>query len=200
MPENAGLGRQPGFLSRLPLVTNRLNIRAFRMNDHAQVFDLHRNHAVTRFAGASKTRQQSLASLDRMISRVDRTGFGPLAVLERSRGTHNPRVVGWCGIQPLPGSDHYEVIYAFSEDVWGKGYATEAARALIHTAFSITSFPRDEVVGLVYPQNIQSIRVLEKLGMTFKEYSYVELSRRYACLYSCSRRNFFRRYAQTLAS
>lgn len=191
-----------GLLQRLPVVTARLCLRPFRMNDHLSLYELHRDPAVTRFAGGSKNRQESLASLERMIERVDQTGFGPLALTERQRpdSPAGDSVIGWCGVQPLRGTSHYEVIYALAPHFWGRGYATEAAAALMHTAFCSEYLPQKELVGLVYPQNIPSIRVLQKLGMDFKKYIYVSESRRHASLYSCGESSFLEAYAKLLTN
>jgi RimJ/RimL family protein N-acetyltransferase len=170
------------------------------MNDHLSLYELHRDPAVTRFAGGSKNRQESLASLERMMERVNQTGFGPLALTERQApgSLLGESVIGWCGVQPLRGTTHYEVIYALAPRFWGRGYATEAAAALIHTAFSSKHLPKNEIVGLVYPQNIPSICVLQKLGMDFKKYIYVSESRRHASLYSCGESSFLEAYARLL--
>src|SRR6185503_17053681 len=53
---------------------------------------------------------------------------------------------------------------AFSQ--WGKGYATEAARAAIDFGFKSAGLP--EIVSFTTPLNVRSVRVMEKLGMKRK--------------------------------
>ena len=200
MQRNPADASGSGLLPLLPVITPRLCLRQFYLNDHSAVYQLHRDRAVTRFAGGSKTRKESLATLERMIERVSRTGFGPFAVTERKESSATQPPIGWCGVQPLRGTNHYEVLYAFATEFWGNGYATEAAGAIMHAAFSSPNLPTDELVGLVYPQNIASIRVLEKVGMQFREYIYDETTRRHACLYACKRSAFFSAYAALMTS
>ena len=56
-----------------------------------------------------------------------------------------------------------EVAYQFARAAWGKGYATEAARALLDHGFGALGLTR--VIGITSPQNLASRRVLEKIGM-----------------------------------
>ena len=56
-----------------------------------------------------------------------------------------------------------EVAYLLSRQVWGRGYATEAARAAVRYGFEAARL--QAIIGLVHPENAASIRVLEKCGM-----------------------------------
>ena len=56
-----------------------------------------------------------------------------------------------------------EIGYVMHEKYWGKGYATEAARACLAAALGPLGLKR--VVALAYPENAQSIRIMQKLGM-----------------------------------
>ena len=107
------------------------------------------------------------ASIDLTLERVERhrrryeqSGYGLCAVLERESGD----VVGVCGLFPVEwvGPD-VEVAYHFARRVWGRGYATEAARAWVELALGPLGLPR--VVALAYPANRASTRVMEKIGM-----------------------------------
>ncbi len=87
-------------------------------------------------------------------------GYGHWAVVTRG----DNQVVGWNGLEYLPELGETEVAYLLSKRVWGRGYATEAARAAVGFGFD-TGLPA--IIGLVHPQNTASIRVLEKCGMVF---------------------------------
>jgi RimJ/RimL family protein N-acetyltransferase len=73
-------------------------------------------------------------------------------------------VIGWCGVQ-FARRDHYEaeIGYALHRDFWGQGLMTEAARAVVQHSFSALGVQR--VFAECRPENVGSIRVLEKLGM-----------------------------------
>jgi ribosomal-protein-alanine N-acetyltransferase len=75
------------------------------------------------------------------------------------------RVVGWDGLEYLPETDENEVAYLLSHQVWGRGFATEAARAAVR--YGLETIGLHAIIGLVHPGNIGSIRVLEKCGLTF---------------------------------
>ena len=58
---------------------------------------------------------------------------------------------------------HIELAYRLHQNHWGKGYATELARALIERGFDSRQLPA--IIAPVHPGNTGSIRVLEKAGM-----------------------------------
>ena len=68
-----------------------------------------------------------------------------------------------CGFAPV--KDYIDLGYRFAQSVWGRGFATEAASAVI--AFGFTEQGFDEIVGLTHPDNYASINVLEKLGFSY---------------------------------
>ncbi len=74
---------------------------------------------------------------------------------------------GAAGLLPIPGDEsQIEIAYAFGKDYWGKGYATEAAHAIMQHGFETLKLPR--IVAVAIPAHTGSRRVMEKLGMTFE--------------------------------
>jgi ribosomal-protein-alanine N-acetyltransferase len=67
----------------------------------------------------------------------------------------------------LDGRMEIEVGFRLVRSCWGKGYATEAAGAVRDYAFDMLTVSR--LISLVDPQNIASIRVVEKLGMCYEK-------------------------------
>jgi len=108
--------------------------------------------------GGTLTRDQSLDNLRALIARVEATGYGPFAVERRD----DDQVIGWSGVQQLPGYPMVEIIFAFEPHSWGLGFATEVSVALLQRCFGEIALP--EVVGTVDPRNLASIGVLLKLG------------------------------------
>jgi RimJ/RimL family protein N-acetyltransferase len=91
---------------------------------------------------------------------VGHPGF--LAAVERATGA----VVGWFQFQETDGRPgERELGYRLHPDVWGKGYATEGARALLADAFAHPDVTRVYAHSLL--DNPGSIRVMEKIGMTY---------------------------------
>jgi len=93
----------------------------------------------------------------------------------------------------MRGTEQYEVIYALHAAEWGKGLASEAAKVLLSIAFRLEEPHIEDIFALVYPENVKSILVLERLGMMFVEKRRDSESRRSANLYEISRSTFFKR-------
>jgi ribosomal-protein-alanine N-acetyltransferase len=86
----------------------------------------------------------------------------PWALVERSSGI----MFGTCGINAIdPETMTGELGYALSEPFWGKGYATEAARAV--RDFSFSTLKLELLNAVCNLENLPSAHVLEKIGMTF---------------------------------
>jgi ribosomal-protein-alanine N-acetyltransferase len=75
-------------------------------------------------------------------------------------------LIGDCGLvrQSVDGVDEIEIGYHVRRDLWGQGYASEAARACRDYGFA--SFEVDRLVSLIRPENMASRRVAEKNGMS----------------------------------
>ena len=106
--------------------------------------------------------------IDRFIEREkqnEKKGFTGtnLAVLLKS----TDKIMGWCGIQPFePMPEKKEIFFGLSPLYWNKGYMTEAAGAVVHYGFK--KLHVEEIVAGVKPDNIASIKVLEKIGLTYQ--------------------------------
>src|SRR6185312_13956493 len=88
-------------------------------------------------------------------------GYGVWAAIERASGDF----VGWFSFQPHDGADPDEIGlgYRLRQPVWGKGYATEGARALIRKGF--TELGAQHIIATTYQDNLASRRVMEKAGL-----------------------------------
>jgi RimJ/RimL family protein N-acetyltransferase len=75
-------------------------------------------------------------------------------------------IVGFCGLQPLPGTPDIEIGWWLARACWGMGMATEAARATLRDGFERIGLTR--IVAIAQPANIASIRIMQKLGMQFE--------------------------------
>jgi RimJ/RimL family protein N-acetyltransferase len=90
-------------------------------------------------------------------------GFGPYAVVERATGTMLGPVGLWYPAEwPEP-----EVKWALVRTAWGKGYATEAASAVIDMAKQHLGWTR--LISLIFPQNERSKNVAARLGGIYEE-------------------------------
>ena len=115
---------------------------------------------VMRFSGAgARSPAGTLERVRGLIEHQERHGFSKWGVRERASG----ELVGDCGIQLLEGGPDVELGFHLRPSVWGRGYATEAARACLDAAFA--GLGLDQVIAIVAPGNAASVRVLEKIGM-----------------------------------
>lgn len=89
-------------------------------------------------------------------------GFGLWLVLERESGAPT----GLCGLVRRDGLDDVDIGYAFLPAFWGRGYAIESAQGVKAYARDVAGLRR--LVAIAVPENRPSIRVLERLGMSFE--------------------------------
>ncbi len=74
--------------------------------------------------------------------------------------------IGWCGLDALdPARSDPVLFYLLKEKYWGRGLATEAARAVLDYAFRVLNLPR--IDSSAAGDNLASVRVMEKLGMNY---------------------------------
>ncbi len=99
--------------------------------------------------------------VQRMIERDAHDGFGVWPVVEKSSGG----VIGECGITYIQETADVEIAWLFSRAAWGKGFATEAAGAVLRYALGEAGLTT--VYALVVPENRASIAVANRLGMRF---------------------------------
>ena len=101
----------------------------------------------------------------RILRLWDERGFGAWAAVEKASG----QWVGKIGLDYLdrwPGADKIEVEWQLNSALWGKGYATEGARAVIRHAFEDLGIVR--LIAITVPYHAASRRVMEKCGLTYQ--------------------------------
>lgn len=144
------------------LKTPHLILRPMRNSDAPSLFAiLHQPGILRYFPNPEPPASLRLAErfIDWQISHWEKYSLGWWAVTLRGQDT----LVGWNGLQFLPETDEVEVGYLLSQKCWGRGLATEGARAALSYGFDLLGLK--QIVGIVHPQNIASQRVLEKAGM-----------------------------------
>lgn len=142
------------------LGTPRLRLRPFTEGDVAELHALMQDPDVWRYIGDRRepTLQETWRAVAGWIGHWVLRGYGIWAIEEREGGA----MIGRAGlINPAdwPGP---EVGYVLGSDWWGRGYATEAARAVMDWGFATIGFER--LISLIDPANTASIAVAERLG------------------------------------
>ncbi len=149
------------------LETERLQLRRFTADDAENLVELDSDPEVMRFInGGRPTPRDEIENevLPAFLRYYERfAGYGFWAAVEKSTG----RFVGWFHLRPAQGADRDEVElgYRLRRSAWGKGYATEGSRALIHKGFAELGVRR--VFASTMVVNVASRRVMEKAGLRF---------------------------------
>ncbi len=172
MTADAGAGAVPR------LTTERLLLRGFAPRDVEAYVAMMADPAVTRYLGDGRplSRADAWRQLALIIGHWGLRGFGLWAVEERATGT----LVGRVGCYEPDGWPGCEVGYVLARPFWGRGYATEGARAALEYARGVLA--RDRVISLIHPDNVASASVATRLGATADE--TIELFGRPAAVYA----------------
>lgn len=161
-PPRGGEGGEKPSRPGVILETRRLILRPWSPVDAEAAFRIYGDPEVV---GMMEGQPDSSVEVTRenLVNRVmahhEEHGFGMWAVEEKVTG----EVIGNCGLKYLDGGPEIEVGYHFAREAWGKGYATEAARACVEYGFNKLGLHR--IVGVVLPSNVRSQRVLENAGL-----------------------------------
>jgi RimJ/RimL family protein N-acetyltransferase len=148
---------------KLILETERLLLREFDEGDVAAFYRLGSDPAVTRYDDTKLKDHEHALEIMRAYPLADyrKYGYGRWACVWRPTG----EVIGFAGLKYLDDRGEVDIGYRLLSDYWGRGLATEASRAALDYGF--TRLGLKEIIGLVVPENVASVRVLEKLGLTF---------------------------------
>lgn len=146
--------------------TERLILRELLPGDAAGMFEMDGDPEVHLYLGNKPVQsiEQSKADIELIRKQYIENGIGRWAVIEKA----TERFVGWAGLKLIKETtnkhiNYYDLGYRFSKRFWGKGYATEAARAVRDYGFK--ELKLDEIIGIADINNQGSIHVLEKAGL-----------------------------------
>jgi RimJ/RimL family protein N-acetyltransferase len=144
------------------ILTPRMRLRRLREDDFPAFAQMNQDPEVMRYFPEPWTAEKSRAAFQWINTTFDDNGFGIYAV---EVGAEFVGVVGLstpsfeCWFTPC-----VEILWRLRAEFWGKGFASEAASAVLRMAEHSLSL--DEVFAFTVPQNLKSIWVMEKLGMT----------------------------------
>jgi ribosomal-protein-alanine N-acetyltransferase len=146
-------------VSALTLTTERLTLRPLRLEDAPALHAVYAEAQVAHWIGVH-TLADVEAEIAQHVNTYASLGYGFLGVEHRASGA----LIGDCGLQPFEHrGPEPELGYDFAPAAWGRGLATEAARAVMAHAFGALAL--DRVIAVVKPDNVASQRVLEKAGL-----------------------------------
>lgn len=150
--------------------TERFLIRPLIAEDAAGIFELDSNPQVHTYLGNNPIK--TLAEAENVIRLIQKQyedlGIGRWAIIEKSTGNF----VGWTGFkyitEPINNHvNHHDLGYRLIESYWGKGIATETAKACLRYAFEVLNL--EKVYGICDIENVGSKNILLKCGLKLIE-------------------------------
>src|SRR5437660_4900251 len=146
--------------------TERFIVRQCVDDDAEAFFKLNSDPDVLRFVPDKRLlniEQARQILIDHPIADYRKHGFGRGACILKSTGEQ----IGFAGLKYLEELGEVDVAYRLMRTHWSLGLATEAALASVRFGFADLDLKR--IIGLVMPENIASVRVLEKTGLRYAE-------------------------------
>lgn len=148
--------------------TDRLILRELNKKDSLNFYNLNSDPEVLKFTGDNPF--SSISEAEKFLinySDYKKNGFGRWAVILKETNSF----IGWCGLK-LNEENLIDIGFRFFRKEWGKGYATESAKACIEYGFNHLNI--NEIIGRTSKNNISSIKVLEKINMLFWKHDSFE--------------------------
>uniref|UniRef100_UPI003F683FFE GNAT family N-acetyltransferase n=1 Tax=Streptomyces polyasparticus TaxID=2767826 RepID=UPI003F683FFE len=170
--------------------TERLVLRRWRAEDVAAMAVVNADPEVMRWIGDGSVRdeERTRAGIEAWEREWEHEGFGLFAVEVRATG----RVAGFTGLsvphflpEVLPA---VEIGWRLGREYWGKGYATEAARAALRFGFRDRGL--NQILSIAQPENKASQRVMSKLGMRLVKETVAPDAGRTALVHGLSRAEY----------
>lgn len=143
--------------------TERLILRTFTEDDGSLIYELNKDPDVTEYTG------DPVRDIEHARQILEQVILPQYALYNHGRWAVHVKsdfeFIGWCGLKARTERNEIDLGYRFMKSAWGKGFATEAAFACLKYGFEKLNLPR--IVGRAMPQNIASLKVLEKCGMKY---------------------------------
>ncbi|MFB9053200.1 GNAT family N-acetyltransferase [Formosa undariae] len=147
--------------------TERLHLAELNTNDAPFILELLNTPNWLKFIGDRKintTKDAEDYITNHHIKSYRENGFGFFKVLLKSE---NNKVIGCCGLIKRPELEGVDIGFAFLPEYERKGFGFESASAALDLAKE--KYKLNEVLGIVLPTNPNSIKLLEKLGLTYRK-------------------------------
>jgi 3-dehydroquinate dehydratase/shikimate dehydrogenase len=150
-------------MSPAPIKTERLLLREWQESDLEPFAELNADPRVMEYFPDLKSREESDQLAKLLSEHIATCGWGPWAVSLLA----TQEFIGFIGLKNVqfeaPFTPAVEIGWRLSFKAWGKGYATEGAKASLAYGFNILKLK--EIVSFTTVQNLRSTKVMEKIGM-----------------------------------
>ncbi|EAZ92296.1 GNAT family N-acetyltransferase [Crocosphaera chwakensis] len=149
----------------LKIITPRLKLREWKEEDKEPFFKLNSDPRVMEFMPKRLSKEESDQLVERIKLQFKEDGYSFFAVELIEDNTF----IGFIGLS-IPKFDAFftpcvEIGWRLAYDYWGKGYATEGAKATLNYGFNELGLL--EIVSFTVPQNVRSRQVMERIGMKY---------------------------------
>lgn len=147
-----------------PPSTRRLRFADWAPQDWAAFRPIATDPDVMRYIGSGTPWPDERVQrfVEAQIGYSAKLGFCLWKLLEKSTLS----LAGFCGLQPLSGTPDIEIGWWLAKTYWGQGLGTEAATTALRFGFESVGLSR--IVAIAQPANRASVRIMEKLGMSFE--------------------------------
>jgi RimJ/RimL family protein N-acetyltransferase len=154
--------------SKILLTTNRLILRTWKPNDTLLMAAINADSQVMKHFPSTQNLTATQTLIDRINQHYEKFGYTLNAIETKDTG----EFIGFVGLNhpqfDIPNFTPHsapivEIGWRLSSKHWNKGYATEAAKAVLHHAF--TTLNLNEIISFTVVANTPSIHVMEKIGL-----------------------------------
>lgn len=145
------------------ITTERLILRTWQVEDSEAYFQINQDPKVIEFLAGPITMEQVHHFIQVANNHHEQYGYTFWAIELKKTG----ELMGFIGLRyidwELPFAPAVEIGWRLGSQYWGKGYATEGAKAALAYGFEQCNLP--EIVSFTVPANVRSIRVMERIGL-----------------------------------
>jgi len=160
--ERASLDRQIGRNDDFILETDRLKLRRWRDGDEIAAASIYAKPEVMQYIpGGIWDLQRTAQVVSRMRALDDSQGYGFYPIVLKESGA----IAGHAGLGRLEATPEIELAYVFDVPCWGRGLASEIAKAVLEYGF--TTIGLDRIVAVAFTENLRSIGVMKRCGMSY---------------------------------
>ena len=150
--------------------TPRLILRHLTLEDTEALAAIYADPIVMKFFRSVRSLEETKQKIEKTIKCYKQYGLGTWATIHKP----NNKLIGRCGLIPhiINQRSELEIAYLLAKEYWGRGLATEAARAIRDYGFREVNC--DRLVSLIDHDNIASQKVALKTGLTYEQDIQIE--------------------------
>jgi len=155
-------------IKQVDIDTQRILLRRWIESDLDAFIRMNANPSVMRYFPAVLSADETRTFYDSIQQEFDEYGYGLYAAEEKSRGNFMGFIGFHWSVLDMDFCPCIEIGWRLEQCFWGKGYASEGAKACLKYGFEVLAF--DYVASFTSTENIASQRVMQKIGMQFERF------------------------------